>query len=284
MRRHLMTTFATPASRLGFFEPHSDHRSTREPACRLHRLIAASLIAVGLSAGTGAAASAADLPPSSSYAKAAPPVAYNWTGLYAGVHVGSGWATNDWEAIEFLTVSQPSHVGSGIGSGFLGGAQVGVNYQVDAVVLGIEADTSWAAVSGDTCNIVEAVVHCNSKADRLSTITGRFGVAADRALVYLKGGRAWLHSAHVLSVFTAPDALVSDGKWGWTGGVGVEYALTRNWSAKIEYDFMDFGTSHFDFEALGTSLGTFDIKQQIQTVKFGLNYKLDWGGPIAAGR
>ena len=63
--------------------------------------------------------------------------------------------------------------------------------------------------------------------------------------------------------------------------VRVEYALTRSWSAKLEYDLMDFGTSNIVFS---NSLGSFttDIKQNIQTVKFGLNYKFDWGGPVSA--
>jgi outer membrane immunogenic protein len=238
------------------------------------------LIAIGVSAEIGTAASAADLPPAPSYAKAVPPVAHNWTGIYVGGHVGSAWANADWQSKEFTAFDQPFHFGAGTGAGFLGGAQVGVNYQVDAIVYGIEADASWAAVSGDVCNTIEGAVHCNSKPDRFGTIAGRFGVASDRALAYLKGGAAWLHSDHLLSVIDSPDALVSDSRWGWMGGAGVEYALTRNWSAKLEYDFMDFGTRTFDF-SLPNTPATFDIKQQIQTVKFGLNYKLDWGVPIA---
>jgi outer membrane immunogenic protein len=74
-----------------------------------------------------------------------------------------------------------------------------------------------------------------------------------------------------------------------TAAVRVGRALTRNWSAKLEYDFMDFGTSRFNFDLTGLAgssgaVLTTDIKQQIQTVKFGLNYKFDWSGPISASR
>ena len=67
---------------------------------------------------------------------------------------------------------------------------------------------------------------------------------------------------------------------------GIEYALTRNWSTKLEYDFMDFGTTHivFDVPGLGaTGTVTTDIKQHVHALKLGLNYKFDWGGPVAAG-
>jgi len=224
----------------------------------------------------GGAADAADMPAKAAMYKAPPPVAYNWTGLYFGGHVGSAWATDEWRGINFLTFGT-FQLGTGNGSGFLGGAQVGVNYQVDAVVLGVEADVSWAALSGDACNTIQAAVHCFFRVDRFGTIAGRFGIAADRVLVYLKGGAAWLHDTEVLSILQ--DSSTSGSKWGWTAGAGVEYALTRNWSAKLEYDFLDFGTSRFTF--FDTLLITVDVKQNIQTAKFGLNYKFDWGAPAA---
>ena len=77
---------------------------------------------------------------------------------------------------------------------------------------------------------------------------------------------------------------MSGNKWGWTAGAGVEYALTRNWSAKLEYDFMGFGTSRVDFDLgpAGLAIIPIDVKQRIQAVKLGLNYKLDWGALVAA--
>jgi outer membrane immunogenic protein len=148
------------------------------------------------------------------------------------------------------------------------------------MVFGIEADVSWAQISGEACNTLEGTIHCTSKADRLGTITGRFGIAADRTLVYFKGGAAWLHDTQVFSILTAMDASPSGNKWGWTAGAGIEYALTRNWSAKVEYDFMDFGTSNFVFVSAapggGSVTSTANIEQRVQTVKLGLNYRFDW--------
>jgi outer membrane immunogenic protein len=97
-----------------------------------------------------------------------------------------------------------------------------------------------------------------------------------------------VHDTHDLTIFRGggvTEATGSSNKWGWMAGAGVEYALTRNWSAKLEYDFMDFGTSRFVFDTpfIGnTGIVTADVKQRIQVVKFGWNYKFDWGGPVVA--
>jgi outer membrane immunogenic protein len=235
----------------------------------------------------GLPAIAADMPAKAPAYRAPPPVAYSWTGIYFGGHLGAGWTTAEWRTLDFAGLFGAFRMGSGSASGFLGGAQIGVNYQVDVMVFGLEADASWADLSGETCSTLTGLVQCNSKADRFGTVAGRLGIAVDRALVYFKGGAAWVHDTHDLTVFNggATEATVSSNKWGWTAGAGVEYALTRNWSAKLEYDFMDFGTSRFVFDTPivgNTSIVTADIKQRIQVVKFGWNYKFDWGGPAVA--
>jgi outer membrane immunogenic protein len=224
----------------------------------------------------GQPACAADLPTKAPIFAAQ--ATYNWTGFYLGAHVGAGWASDVWDASSFINLGEPLHLGAGSASGFLGGVQAGVNYQIDAMVFGLEADASWAQISGEACNTIQGAVHCTSAANRFGTVTGRFGIAADRALVYLKGGAAWLHDEHTLSILGALDTTVSGNRWGWTAGAGIEYALTRNWSAKLEYDFMDFGTQQHLFVTtlVGTLNSTIAVKEQIQTAKFGLNYKFDW--------
>jgi len=222
----------------------------------------------------GAPTQAADLPAKAPMYKA--PVAYSWTGLYVGGHVGSAWNTGEWRLAPGL-----GNVGSGTAPGFIGGAQIGVNYQIDAVVLGFESDVSWADLSGETCSL-QGALNCNSKSDRLGTIAGRFGIAVDRTLVYFKSGAAWGHHTHVVTLLGAPvpEDRLSSSKWGLMAGAGIEYVVMRNWSAKLEYDFIDLGTSRFDVN-FGFSPGSADIKQRIQTVKFGLNYKFDWSGPVS---
>src|SRR2546421_919176 len=69
------------------------------------------------------------------------PVAYDWTGFYVGGHVGYGWAEKDWRDAFGLNVSNKTN-------GFLGGGQVGFNYQIGQFVLGAEGDFSWSGING----------------------------------------------------------------------------------------------------------------------------------------
>jgi outer membrane immunogenic protein len=139
---------------------------------------------------------------------------YDWTGFYAGGHVGGGW------------------VGDGDG-GFLGGGQVGFNYQVRPWVFGVEADFSGA--SGDL--------------NWTSTLAARFGWAVDRWLVYGKVGGAWANID-----FVRMERVSDRTSSGLLLGVGAEYALLNNWTAKIEYNRMN-------------------VDHDVDVVKFGLNYR-----------
>jgi outer membrane immunogenic protein len=92
-----------------------------------------------------ASASAADLSVRAPVMKAPPPVpvaVFNWTGFYVGAHVGGGWGDKDWVAVGV------GPLGSHDIDGFLGGGQIGFNYQVGAWVLGAEVDFSWADLDG----------------------------------------------------------------------------------------------------------------------------------------
>jgi outer membrane immunogenic protein len=119
------------------------------------------------------------------------------------------------------------------------------------------------------------------------------GVAWDRTLFYAKGGGAWVHdrfweSQPSLGSFFGPPgtiyaATTSETRWGWMVGGGIEYAFALNWSAKIEYDYLDLGTHWPVFIPTGaatnfTTLRPFDedIRQTMQLVKVGVNYKFDW--------
>ena len=104
-------------------------------------------------------------------------------------------------------------------------------------------------------------------------MTGRAGVAFDRWLVYGKGGVAFAGDRFSTNRYTPAMTEVTDTRVGWTVGGGVEYAFAPAWSAKLEYNFMDFGTRAVSF-APGTST---DIDQQVHAVKFGVNYKFGGG-------
>jgi outer membrane immunogenic protein len=239
------------------------------------------------------ATQAADLP-----AKApviAAPTTFSWTGLYIGVHVGAGWGTKTWRDAFFDTDTgpgsqfDPGPLGSYNVNGFLGGGQIGYNWQSGWVLFGIEADASWTNLEGGNLCVSETD-QCSSEAQALGTITARFGgIFLDRALLYVKGGAAWVHEKHTLSLFFDPPFATtmadtsSHTRWGWTVGTGLEVAFTPNWSGKIEYNYLDFGKKSIEFSYPAADLVVhFPIKQNLHVVKFGLNYRWSAGAPLVA--
>jgi len=245
---------------------------------RVPKLLAVSAVL----AAFAQTASAADLPPY----RPLPPMAtpFSWTGFYIGAHAGAGWFLKEQTftaGVPVLIVNDNNYVGTG----FLGGGQVGVNYQVASLVLGAEAQVSWADLEGkDNCVIASpvALVNCRTKVDWLGTVAGRLGFAFDRTLVFVKGGGAWVHDKYDTSLFVTPftNIHVEDTRWGWMFGTGVEHAFYGNWSAKVEYDYLDFGTRATAFPGLLALIGaneSVDIRQRIHLIKFGLNYRFGYG-------
>jgi outer membrane immunogenic protein len=224
-------------------------------------LIKLGLAAVML-ASASAAADAADAVRGPAPAYAQPiPLFYNWTGFYGGGHLGAGWSDGD-----------------GGGSGFLGGAQAGYNYQINQWVMGVEGQFSWTSIK-DSVNATFvfpgaiATAHADVSLDWVSTLASRFGYAFDRWLVYGKVGGAWAHaSANLSSSVIMPGiggvgigGTINQTVSGWMLGIGTEYALRDNWTAKIEYNMMDFGNG-----------GPF-ADNTFHVVKGGINYR--FGGP-----
>lgn len=225
--------------------------------------------------GFASVASAADLPTKAPVYKA--PVAaplYSWTGCYLGAHVGGGWGRTTWANTSGLDE------GTSNIDGFLGGGQVGCDYQTGPLVFGAEASFSWANIRGQHRDPVPTfnaqVLH--SEVTWLSTVTGRAGYAVDKLLFYVKGGGAWAHDNYWDVDDTRGNiADASETRRGWTVGGGVEYAFAPNWSAKVEYNYLDFGTSRVRLTCPTCMLGFFykDITQDIHAVKLGLNYRFN---------
>jgi outer membrane immunogenic protein len=172
-----------------------------------------------------------------------------------------------------------------ITTGFLGGGQIGFNYQTGPVVWGAEAQLSWSDISG-TCALCVFQAQFNSrlKTDWLTTAAARVGFVHDRTMIFVKGGGAWARNEYEASYFfpfarpDIPNLDADETRGGWMLGTGVEHAFYGNWSAKVEYDYIDLGTKTVDFglNASFTDPGvtvTYDIRQRIHLVKFGLNFR-----------
>jgi outer membrane immunogenic protein len=216
----------------------------------------------------------------------AAPLVYNWTGFYIGGHVGYGWSDKDWTQT-FSSLGLALDRGSHEADGFLGGGQIGFNYQVGQWVFGIEGDVSWSDLSGSGNHLVFPAYSGHSSIDWLATLTGRVGYAFDRTLLYVKGGVAFADDDHHIAFAGLGRVTNSTGdtRTGWTVGAGIEHAFWNNWSAKIEYNYMDFGSDNHTFTYFAAPAGLverWDIDQTVHAVKFGINYRFGWGGPVVA--
>jgi outer membrane immunogenic protein len=242
------------------------------------------------------AASAADLP-ARTYSKApvvVPPPVFSWTGFYVGLHGGGDWFNNSWDVpvtpINILggCGGCPLSAGSHSGSSWLGGAQAGFNYQMGTFVWGAEADGSWTNLRGSNVSLFIPPTTDNTKTDYFGTVAARFGIAWDRALLYVKGGGAWAHDQYFTVVAVNPTVAAqstTDTRWGWMIGAGAEYAFTDNWSVKGEYNHLDFGTRTETLQpagCVGCLAFQYNVKQTIDLVKVGVNYKFGWAQPVVA--
>ena len=247
--------------------------------------------------GTSQIASAADLPVK---AMMAPVSVWSWTGFYGGLHVGAGWGTTETTltGVSFvppiippvafsLPFSQNSR------SGFLGGAQAGYNWQTGWAVLGVQADIAGMDVKGTTPCLV--ILSCTARSDWLATASGRVGaVVLDRGLIYAKGGVAWMNTNRTvnLPVFGAGGINEITNKdtttWGWLIGMGTEWMITKNWSAFIEYDYIEFDKKADTLLINPALTGPIrvnvntDLTNKLSVAKVGVNYKFDWGTPVVA--
>jgi outer membrane immunogenic protein len=218
----------------------------------------------------GQVALAADLP-----VRKAPPapvyVPYNWNGWYVGAHVGYGWGDKDWSDPIFLT---PLGTFNHDFNGWLGGFQLGWNYQTGNWLWGIEGDWAWTGIDGTGTDVT--AFGFKADMDWLATLTARVGITNDRWLWYIKGGGAW--AKETFSVSLPAGFSASETRSGWTVGLGVEYAWGGNWTSKLEYNYIDFRDRNIAFDIPTTA----NIDQKVHIVKVGLNYKFDWGKAPAA--
>ena len=238
---------------------------------------------------SSAAAFAADLP-ARTYTKAAPIIMapiYSWTGFYVGGHVGYGWGSEDWTRIDGSGGEEGNgQVRSFKPDGFLAGGQVGFNYQVNQWVFGIEGAMSWSDVKGGFVGTNNnGPASWNTDINWLGTLAGRVGYAFNTSLLYVKGGGAWADEGynHPATGGQGQTFNYTGGttRSGWLVGAGLEYGFTPNWSALIEYNYIDFGTNRTTLNERSGRFVTFDMSQTLQTIKVGVNYRFG-GGPVVA--
>ena len=210
---------------------------------------------------------AADMPPKFPVKAPAHAAVYDWTGFYFGGHFGYGGGslgpgTNPLP--EQGVVFPPST------TGLLGGYQVGYIKQFsNRFVFGVEADASFTSTL-DAPRLTPAPF--NATIDYVGTARGRFGYAFGTVLPYVTGGFAWGHS-HVNINDSTGNIVSSPGQTqtGWTVGAGVEFAVSGNWRAKAEYEYVDLARRTTDLSAF--AMPGVNVDPNLHLVKLGLNYR-----------
>jgi outer membrane immunogenic protein len=230
-----------------------------------------ALTAIAVLAAT--AASAADMRmPVKAPPPAPAPLIYSWSGLYIGGHVGGAKAERCLSIVEFGNTEVCNDK-----TGWLGGGQIGYNFQTGAFVFGVEFSGSFAGLSGDrTFPNVNAHFHSDGKS--LLLLTGRVGFAADRALFYITGGGAWSRNEVTLYWNNLVGSRDVD-RQGWTIGGGIEYAFTQNWSFAGQYNFVDLGGRNVTFDALNLHGHT---SNELHVFTARLNYRFGGAAPVVA--
>jgi outer membrane immunogenic protein len=245
------------------------------------------------------AASAADMAPSYAKAPAMAAPVYNWTGVYIGLNAGAVSTNAAFNAVANgipPVIDEHRYNDQLRRTGFIGGGQIGYNYQTGISVFGIEADAAWLSnrVTSDT--LLDPFFHGKGRAqfssniEWLATVRGRAGVAATPSLlVYVTGGVAFAgvnttyrnaganpFGSPLINTISATDTQV-----GWTAGFGAEYALGGGWSVKGEYLRVNFDDFKLSVVNAPVNLqGTVRVGHDLDIIRAGINYK--FGGPVVA--
>jgi len=256
-----------------------------------------ALLAMGAAGACALAgtAGAADLPvpPSNYYPPAAyQPATYNWTGIYFGGHIGVNFLL---DSVRPTAANPVWPLGSQVNynpAGVFGGGQLGANYQFQQFVIGVEGTADGSTVSGSrvaNSSIPGGTVRPTSAAHFYATAAGRFGYAIDTFLVFVKGGGAWMKAENFMDIqsngVVVSTQNIGPFRTGFTVGTGLEYGMLEHLSARIEYDFYDFGSQNYVFNNLTATVPpattptatpiAVNIKSVTHVFTLGLNYRFN---------
>ena len=265
-----------------------------------------------LASAAAAPALAADMPVK---ARPMPAVVamYDWSGIYIGGNVGYSWGRSETD-VSYFTSPAGVPITPPAGSltsartnldGWLAGGQIGANWQFGQWLVGVEADAQWsgqrgssnflcaATLIGGAClpgltflpaGVTGTALGLSQDLEWFGTARLRFGwLPTQTVLLYATGGLAFgeVETTGILASFTpngvatAAVGTVSETKFGWTVGAGIEAVISGPWTAKLEYLYMDLGSFDGSFVTTTTpgirAAFSSDITDHI--LRVGLNYR-----------
>jgi outer membrane immunogenic protein len=263
----------------------------------MKRLMLTGIAVVSLAVGP---VKAADLKPAAMYMKAPVMTAYSWTGFYVGLNGGYSWGQS---STDFTITGVTAGSASQNMNGWVGGGQIGYNWQAGTWVYGLEADIQATGQKGTfglatptSCPIaVVAPIPCTTgsgsveqKLPWFGTLRGRLGVTPSANwLLYATGGLAY-GEVDTNATFTAAvgfpggpvtatstSASFNTTRVGWVVGAGAEWAIFGPWTAKVEYLYVDLGTVSTSFAGPGPfTLLTTSSRITDNIGRVGVNYRI----------
>jgi outer membrane immunogenic protein len=224
---------------------------------------------------------------------------YNWSGVYIGGNIGYGWGRSSDTAS--LSPGGPPVFTDTLRSnmnGVVGGGQIGYNSQMQNWLWGLEADfqgTGQSSSHSFTCptGVCTAglipflpafpgpaiAVTSRQQLDFFGTVRGRVGVVVvPTVLLYATGGLAYgqVDTNSTLAGATRAQNYIP----GYVVGGGIEAAIGGDWTAKVEYLYLDLGTVSGSFNSTITAIGgtqilteNFNSRVTDSIVRVGLNYR-----------
>lgn len=212
---------------------------------------------------------------------------FSWTGFYVGGHGAYNWSDIEFPGAPPHPAGPPRQQLSGA----LLGGQIGYNYQTSGIVAGIEADISKGNLTG-TVRDGNYITQTDT-IDLTATLRGRVGVVMGSFLPYITAGVMWergergqqcpdpaaVQFGHCRAALGFAPYNLSQQQWhtGFVWGGGVEYALNRNVSLKLEALVANMGAEVYVLSpaANGAIANISKIEHDTTTVRFGVNYRFN---------
>jgi len=191
------------------------------------------------------------------------PAGYDWTGFYLGANAGVAWNNSEVDNSFYVDGVRLNQIDNKIDdseTAFTAGGLLGYNYQIDQIVLGVEADFNYLGFDANGSRKfsdshpgipvpLDYKASGSVQTDWFGTIRGRLGYAIDNVLIYGTGGFAYGNVSGDGKVTVSANGTELDSwksssdetNWGWTAGGGIEYGFDK-WSVGVEYLYVDLGS------------------------------------------
>ena len=219
----------------------------------------------------------------------APPAV--WTGFYAGVNGGGSFGDSKNLIVTNTFDSSQADIGQFYRDGGFGGGQIGYNWSGfgwgNQVVLGVETDIQGSGIGssfarGDlNYSFAPATFNASQNIDYFGTVRGRLGYTFNQAMIYATGGFAYANvdtKVGILGTGFTNGLNSNQMETGWVVGGGAEYLFAPNWSAKVEYQYIDLGSQTISaIDSGGVVVDSMHVDNNFHTVRAGINYHVPTG-------